>query len=76
MCGIEVPMGEVVAHAGDLPPRDRRLRGQQVIGKCFDSLADLQQADADRIEDQTVGQLATLQVRADRSIAAWISASR
>ena len=32
VCGVEVAMGEVVAHAGDLPPRDRRLRGQQVIG--------------------------------------------
>jgi hypothetical protein len=46
---------EVVAHAGDLPPRDRRLRGQQVSRQRFDSFADLQQADADRVEDQPSG---------------------
>jgi uncharacterized membrane protein len=34
--GVEVAVGEVVAHAGDLPPRDRWLRGEQVIGQCFD----------------------------------------
>jgi len=33
---------------------DRRLRGQQVIGQCLDGLADLQQADADGVEDQPV----------------------
>jgi hypothetical protein len=47
----------VVAHTGDLPPRDRWLRGQQVIRECLNSLADLQQADADRVEDQPVGQV-------------------
>jgi hypothetical protein len=30
--GDEVAVREVVAHAGDLPPRDRRLGGEQVIG--------------------------------------------
>jgi hypothetical protein len=64
--GVEVAVGEVVAHTGDLPPRDRRLRGEQVIRQCFDSLADLQQADADRVEDQPVGQVSALQVGADR----------
>ena len=29
--GVEVAVGEVVAHAGDLPPWDRGLGGQQVI---------------------------------------------
>lgn len=80
VCGIEVPVGEVVAHAGDLPPRDRWLRGQQVIRQRLNGLADLEQADADRIEDQTVGQVAALQVGADRIDGgldmAWISASR
>jgi hypothetical protein len=42
------------------------LRGQQIVRECFDSLADLKQADADRVEDQPVRQLAPLQVRADR----------
>jgi toxin YoeB len=66
VCGVEVAVGVVVAHAGDLPPRDRRLRGQQIIRQCFNSLADLKQADADGVEDQPVGQVATLQVGADR----------
>jgi hypothetical protein len=36
--GIEVAVGEVVAHRGDLPPRDRWLRGQQIVRQCFDNL--------------------------------------
>ena len=63
-------------NAGDLPLWDRRLRGQQVIGQCFDSLTDLQQSDADRVEDQRVGQIAALQVGTDRVDRAWISARR
>jgi hypothetical protein len=76
VCGIEVPVGEVVAHAGDLPPRDRRLRGQQIVRQCLNSLADLQQADADGVEDQPVGQVARCRCERIASIAAWISASR
>jgi hypothetical protein len=52
--GVEVPVGEVVTHPGYLPPRDGWLGGEQVIGQCFDGLADLQQADADGVEDQPV----------------------
>jgi len=44
----------------------RWLGGQQVIWECFDSLADLKQADADRVEDQPVRQVPALQVGADR----------
>ena len=66
VCGVEVAVGEVVAHPGDLPPRDRWLRGQQIVRQCFNSLADLKQADADGVEDQPVGQVATFQVGADR----------
>ena len=66
VCGIEVAVGEVVAHTCDLPPWDRRLGGKQIVWQCFDSLADLQQADADGVKDQPVGQIATLQVGTDR----------
>ena len=31
VCGVESAVGEVVAHAGDLPPRDRWLGGQQIV---------------------------------------------
>jgi hypothetical protein len=52
----------VVAHTRDLPPRDRRLRGQQIVRQCFSCLAGFQQADTDGVEDEAVGQVATLQV--------------
>ena len=74
--GVEVAVGEVVAHAGDLPPRDRWLGGEQIVRQRFNSLSDLQQADADGVKDQSVGQVAALQVERIASIAAWISASR
>src|SRR5258708_25544664 len=62
--GVEVPVCKVVAHAGDLPPRDRRLRGKQIIRNCLDGLTDLQQTDADGIEYQTVWYLAARHVDA------------
>ena len=31
VCGIEVPMSEMVTHTRDLPPRDQWLGGQQII---------------------------------------------
>jgi hypothetical protein len=34
VCGIEAPVGEMVAHAGDLPSRDRRLRGRRHLSAC------------------------------------------
>jgi hypothetical protein len=64
--GIEIPVGEVVAHTGNLPPWDRWLGGQQVIREYLDGLADFQQADADGVEYQPVGQVPALQVGADR----------
>ena len=76
VCGVEVAVGEVVAHAGDLPPRDRRLGSEQVIWECFNSLADFQQADADRVEDQPTGRSPRCRWEWIASIAAWMSASR
>jgi hypothetical protein len=64
--GVEVAVREVVAHAGDLPPRDGRLGGKQVIGECLDGFADFQQPDPGGVEYQAVGQVAALQVGADR----------
>jgi hypothetical protein len=76
VCGVEVPMSEMVAHAGDLPPRAQWLRGQQIIRQCLDSLTDLQQADADRVEDQPSDRSPRCKWERIASIAAWISASR
>jgi hypothetical protein len=39
----------------DLPPWDGGLGGEQFVGQCFDGFADLQQADADSVEDEPVG---------------------
>jgi predicted transcriptional regulator len=66
----------VVAHAGDLPPRDGRVGSEQGVGESLDCLADLQQPDPDSVEDQAVGQVATLQRERIASIAAWMSDSR
>lgn len=41
VCGVEVPVCEVVAHPGDLLPGDGWLGGEQVVGECLDGLADL-----------------------------------
>jgi hypothetical protein len=76
VCGIEVPVGEVVAHAGDLPPRDRWLGGEQVVRQCFNSFADLQQADADGTKISPSDRSPRCRWERIASIAAWISASR
>jgi hypothetical protein len=59
-------VGQVVAHAGDLAPRDAGLGIEQFGGQGLHSLADFQQPDPDRVEDQAVGQVTALQVGADR----------
>jgi hypothetical protein len=74
--GVEVAVGQVIAHAGDLAPGDAGLGVEQFGGQGLDRLADFQQPDPDRVEDQAVGQVAALRVGADASIAAWMSASR
>ncbi len=64
--GVEVAVGEVVAHSGDLAPRDLRLGCEEILAEGLDSLADLQQPDPDGVEDQPIRQAATLDVGADR----------
>jgi len=56
--GVEVAVGQVIAHAGDLAPGDARLGVEQFGGQGLDGLADFQQPDPDRVEDQAVGQVA------------------
>jgi hypothetical protein len=62
MSGVEVAVGQVIAHAGDLAPRDSRLGVEHFGGQGLDGLADFQQPDPDRVEDQAVGQIPSLQV--------------
>ena len=63
--GVEVAMGEVVAHARDLAPRDRRIGCQQLGRQRFDGFADLEQADAYGVEYQPVCEGAAREVRPD-----------
>ena len=51
-------MREVVSHAGNLPPGDVRLRGEQAIGQSLDGLTNFQETDAHGVEDQPIEQLA------------------
>jgi hypothetical protein len=63
--GVEVPVGEVVAHAGDLPPRDRWLGGQQIVRQCLTAspISSRRMRTASKI---SLRQGAALQVGADR----------
>lgn len=76
MCRVEVTVGEVIPHACDLPPGDGGLSAEQAFGQCLHGLADLQEADPYRVEDQAVGQVAALQVRVDGVDGGRMSASR
>lgn len=58
------------------PPGDGRLQREEVVGQCLDRFADFEQADADGVENQSVGQAAALQWERIASMAAWMSASR
>jgi hypothetical protein len=66
----------VITRPGDLAPWDRGLGVEQVGGQRLHGLADLKQPDPDGVEDQPVGESASLQVPADRVDAAWMSDSR
>ena len=76
MGGVEVAVGQVITHARDLVPRHAGLGVEQFSGQGFDGLTDLEQPDPDGVEYQPVGEGAALLVRADASMAAWMSASR
>ena len=41
MSGIEIPMRELVPHAGDIDPRDIGLAGEEVGIDSFDCFTDL-----------------------------------
>jgi hypothetical protein len=56
---VEVAVRKVIAHACDLAPGDARLGAEHLGRQGLNSFADLQQPDADSIEYQTVGQIAS-----------------
>lgn len=55
--GVEVSVREVVAQAGDLTPGNRGLAVRELCRQRPDRLADLEQPDTDRVEDQPVGEV-------------------
>jgi len=63
--GVEVAVGEPVAHPGDLGPGQIRLGGQQDCRHAFDRFAYLDQADPDGVLDQPVGKATPRQVVVD-----------
>jgi len=56
---VEVAVRKVIAHACDLAPGDARLGAEHLGRQGLNIFADLQQPDADSIEYQTVGQIAS-----------------
>ena len=58
MRGVEVAVGEVVPHAGDLRPRQGRLRGQEPLGEGLDRLANFDQTNPHSVEDDPVMEIA------------------
>jgi hypothetical protein len=74
VCGVEVAVGEVVSHPGDLLPGDGWLGVEQVTGQCLDRFADFQLRIASKIRPSD----RSPRCRWERiaSMAAWMSASR
>jgi hypothetical protein len=61
---VEVAVSQVITHPGNLAPWDRGWLSRSSAG--LDSLAGFQQPDPDGVEDQPVGESASLHVRANR----------
>ena len=51
---VEVAMGQAVAHPGDVAPGVTRLGVEELWRDGLDRLSDLDEADADSIEDQAI----------------------
>jgi len=66
MRSVEVPMGEPIAHAGDLFPRKVRFRRQQGWTQSLHGLTDLNQAQTNSIEDQSITETASLLIITNR----------
>ncbi len=66
MRGIEVPMGEPIAHAGDLLPGKVRFGGQQGWTQSLHGLTNLDQSQTYSIEDQSITEAASLPIITNR----------
>ena len=63
--GVEVAVGEVVSHAGEVTPGDGGFLGQQLGLDVFDGFPDFDESESDGVEDETVGQGAACEVGPD-----------
>ena len=66
VCGVEVAVGQVVAHPGDVDPRDVWFSIQQLRGDRPNGLADLDEPNPDRIEHQPVVDRSTTKMVVNR----------
>lgn len=62
---VEVVVGQVVAHPGNVAPRQTRFPRQQWFGERLHRLADLGEPNPHGVVDQPVGQVASPEVAAD-----------
>ena len=65
MSGVEVAVGEHVAHARDLGPRELGFQASRLVIEFLDRLSDLDEPHPDRIEHEVVGCLGALGVIGD-----------
>ena len=66
MRGVEVSMGEPIAHAGDLLPGKVRFGRQQGWTQSLHGLTDLDQSQTNSIEDQSITEAASLLIVTNR----------
>ena len=66
MRSVEVPMGEPIAHAGDLLPRKVRFSRQQGWTQALYGLTYLDQSQTNSIEDQSITEAASLLIITNR----------
>ncbi len=62
---VEVAMGELVTHAGDVDPWDRWLGVKEFRADSLDGFADLDQPEPDGIEHQAIIERPSLPVGKD-----------
>lgn len=63
---VEVAVREPIAHPSDVAPRMTGFGGEDLGRDALDGLADLDQPDAHRVEDQPIRQNASCHVVVDR----------
>lgn len=66
VCGVEAAVGQMVAHPGNIDPRDVWFSIQQLRGDRPNGLADLDEPDTDCVEHQPVIERSTTKMFVNR----------